>query len=148
MRGIHGTLWSAGNNGRSYWFGRPASWLTKHWGSGISAYDFFMALNELADLKRWKSWALGDFAICIFFPLAMCAGTQVHGHSRWPDLPFLMRSGNECLWLCERMNPAHTVSAGSYAFKNLMALKEQLLSHLNFATPCVLLSRWFRLLQE
>lgn len=141
MRGIHNVLCSADNNDRSYCFGRPALWLMRHWGSGVSAYDFFMALSELERrCEKVKPPSLGSLCHLHFPPTRdACwdAGTRAQPVA-WPSFAYgLWKRTCMTQCLCERMNPAHTVSAGSYAFKNLMALKEQLLSHLNFATPCI-----------
>lgn len=53
MHGIHNVLWSADNNDRSYCFGKPASWLTRHRGSGVSAFDFFHGIKWVGK-KIWK----------------------------------------------------------------------------------------------
>lgn len=130
-------------------FWQPALWSLRHWGTGVAAHCF-IPLSEL-ERRFGKVKILGLGRLChLHFPPASAeswdAGTQAQPVA-WPSFA---QGRWKWMWmtqcLSERTNPTPTVSAGSYAFKNLMALKEQLLSHLNFATPCILLSGWFRLL--
>lgn len=71
---------------------------------------------------------------CRILSLSFCPGWVLgcrYTHGQWWHLPLLVALRNQWAWLSVSMNEwalAHRVSAGSSAFKDLMALKEQLLS--------------------
>lgn len=60
MGGIHSILWPADSNDRSCCFGRAGLWLARHQGSGVFAYDFFMAGSELERFEKVKILTLGS----------------------------------------------------------------------------------------